>query len=183
MTGRWGYGTNYPSTTAATTLTINQAAQIANTYVTSLNNPDLKVTKVEEYTDNFYVQVGETSTGYGAFQLLINKITGVVTPEMGPNMMWNTKYTFGMGYCNWIRGTTATTPIVTLDQAEANTQQYLKTYLPGTTVGGVTTFYGYYNVEVLNSGTTYGMLSVNAYTGQVWYHTWHGTFIQELQLS
>ena len=183
MTGRWGYRTNYPSTTAATTLTINQAAQIANTYVTSLNNPDLKVTQVEEYTGNFYVQVGETSTGYGAFQLLINKITGVVTPEMGSNMMWNTKYTFGMAYCNWVRGTTTTTPIVTLDQAEANTQQYLKTYLPGTTVGGVTTFYGYYNVEVLNAGTTYGMLSVNAYTGQVWYHTWHGTFIQELQLS
>lgn len=22
-----------------------------------------------------------------------------------------------------------------------------------------------------------GMLSVNGYTGQVWYHTWHGTFI------
>ncbi len=184
MMGRWGYGTNYPTTSTATVLTINQAGQIATTYVTSLNNLDLKVTQVEEYTGNFYVQVGEISTGNGAFQLLINKVAGVVTPEMGPNMMWNTKYTFGSGYCNWLRGTTTTaTPTVTVDQAKANAQQYLTAYLPGTTVGDVTKFYGYYNVEVLNGGTTYGMLSVNAYTGQVWYHTWHGTFVQVLVVS
>jgi len=46
----------------------------------------------------------------------------------------------------------------------------------------VTTFYGYYTIEVLSNGTTYGMLSVNGYTGQIWYHTWHGTFIQEATL-
>jgi hypothetical protein len=23
------------------------------------------------------------------------------------------------------------------------------------------------------------MLSVNGYTGQIWYHTWHGNFISE----
>jgi hypothetical protein len=26
-------------------------------------------------------------------------------------------------------------------------------------------------------GTVNGMLSVNASTGQVWYHSWHGRFI------
>ncbi len=180
--GRFGYGTTYPSTTA-TPLTITQATQIATTYVASLNNTNLNVVQIEEYSANFYVQVDEQSTGYGAFQLLINKVTGIITPEFGPNMMWNTKYTFGAGYCNWFRGTTTTAPTVTLDQAKTNAQQYLNTNLAGTTVGDVTTFYGYYNVEVLNAGTTYGMLSVNAYTGQVWYHTWHGPFIQELQVS
>jgi len=29
----------------------------------------------------------------------------------------------------------------------------------------------------------YAMLSVNSYMGQVWYHTWHGTFVQEIELS
>ncbi len=183
MMGGWSYRTpTYQSPRTATQLTISQAAQIAQTYVATLNDPDLTVTQVEEYTANFYVQVGEKSTGYGAFQLLINKYTGAVFPEMGPNMMWNTKYTFTTGMCNWFRGTTTAAPTVTLDQAKANAQEYLNTYLPGTTVGDETTFYGYYNVEVLNNGVTYGMLSVNAYTGQVWYHTWHGTFIQELQL-
>src|SRR3989304_5752633 len=60
---------------------------------------------------------------------------------------------------------------VTVDQAKANAQQFLSVNYPGTTVGGVDTLYGYYHVDVLQSGTTYGMLSVNGYTGQVWYHT------------
>ena len=74
-----------------------------------------------------------------------------------------------------------TTTTATSTQATINAQQYLTSYLPGTTTGDVTTFYGYYTIEVLNTNSTpYGMLSVNAYTGQIWFHTWHGTFIQEL---
>jgi hypothetical protein len=92
-------------------------------------------------------------------------------------MMWNTKYSFKAGFCNWLGAATATgQPAVTVEQAQANAQQYLDTYLQGTTTGDVTTFHGYYTVEVLDGGTPYGMLSVNAYAGQVWYHTWHGTF-------
>lgn len=72
---------------------------------------------------------------------------------------------------------------VTATQAKTNAQQYLNSYLPGNTTGDITTFYGYYTIEVLNGSSTYGMLSVNGYTGQVWYHTWHGNFIQELQVS
>jgi hypothetical protein len=29
----------------------------------------------------------------------------------------------------------------------------------------------------------YGMLSVNGYTGDVWYHTWHGDFIDMTELE
>jgi len=68
---------------------------------------------------------------------------------------------------------------VTAAQAQTFAQQYLSTVMPATTVGDVTTFYGYYNVEVLSGGNTYGMLSVNGYTGQIWYQAWHGSFIQE----
>jgi hypothetical protein len=181
----WGYGAAaYPSATTTTTqLTITQATQIAQEYVATLNNPDLTVKQVEEYTANFYVQVAEKSTGYGAFELLIDKYTGVVTPEPGPTMMWNTKYAFTTGACNWLRGTPTTASTVTADQAEANAQQYLDTYYAGTTTGEVTAFYGYYTIEVLNNGSPYGMLSVNSYTGQVWFHTWHGNFIQETQVA
>jgi hypothetical protein len=182
--GRGGNGAGYPATgTATTPLTISQAADIAKTYVASLNNPDLAVKEIEEYTNNFYVPVTEKSTGNGAFELLVNKYNGVVTPEHGPNMMWNTQYSFGAGFCNWIRGTTTATPTVTVDQAKTNAQQYLTSYLSGTTVGDVTAFNGHYTVEVLNNGTPYGMLSVNSFTGQVWYHTWHGAFIQEQEVA
>jgi hypothetical protein len=38
-------------------------------------------------------------------------------------------------------------------------------------------FPGYYTVHITKAGQISGMLSVNAYTGQVWFHTWHGTFV------
>ena len=98
-------------------------------------------------------------------------------------MMWNTQYTFGAGFCNWLRGTTTATPTVTVDQAKTDAQQYLNSYLQGTTVGDVTAFSGHYTIEVLSNGTPYGMLSVNSFTGQVWYHTWHGAFVQEQAVS
>jgi hypothetical protein len=93
-------------------------------------------------------------------------------------MMWNTKYEPTATYI----GTPISTMTVTGSQAKAIAQQYLNSYLQGTTVGDITTFYGYYTVEVISAGNTYGMLSVNGYTGQVWYHNWHGTFVQEVEL-
>jgi len=181
--GRWGNGAGYQTTTATTPLTIAQATDVAKTYVASLNNPDLTVIEVEEYANNFYVLVSEKSTGNGAFELLVNKYTGVVRPEPGPNMMWNTEYAFGNGFCNWLSGTTTATPTVTVEQAKINAQQYLDSYLQGATVGDVTAFSGHYTIEVLSNGAPYGMLSVNAFTGQVWYHNWHGAFVQEQTVS
>jgi hypothetical protein len=187
--GRNGWNGNgyaapaYPNTgTTTTPITIETAVTITQQYLTQLNNPDLAVREIEEYTQNFYVQVYEKSTGIGAFELLIDKYTGRIYPEMGPNMMWNTKYGMHSGMMGWFTGNPATPMTVTAEQAETNAQQWLNVNLPGTTVGEAEPFYGYYHVMVLSSGKGYGMLSVNGYTGQVWYHTWHGTFIQEVEL-
>jgi hypothetical protein len=177
---RGGIGYAAPPTTTSTTLNISTVETIAQNYVASTGNSNLAVAQVEEYTLNFYVQVSEKNTDFGAFQLLIDKYTGAVTPEMSPNMMWNTKYGMMNGGLIGIYVTTPTTTMpVNATQAKANAQQYLNTALAGTTVGETTTFYGYYTIEVLSNGSPYGMLSVNGYTGQVWYHTWHGAFIQE----
>ncbi len=45
-----------------------------------------------------------------------------------------------------------------------------------------TPFYGYFTFDFERNGKAVGMASVNAFTGQVWYHTWHGTFIREKHL-
>jgi hypothetical protein len=176
----YGYGHGYntaPYTYTGAPLNITTAITISQNYVAALGNPDLSVA-------NFYVQVYEKSTGIGAFELLINKYTGSIYPEMGPNMMWNTKY--GMmhgGILSGIFGTPTAAMPLTAEQAEANAQQWLSAYIPGTTVGEAEPFYGYYRVMVLSAGEGYGMLSVNGYTGQVWFHNWHGAFIQELEVS
>jgi hypothetical protein len=173
--GRWGCGgirgtIGYaaPPTTTATALNITTAETIAQNYVASTGNSNLAVAQVEEYTLNFYVQVNEKNTSFGAFQLLIDKYTGAVTPEMGPNMMWNTKYGMMNG---GMMGSYVTTPTTTMPvnvtQAKADAQQFLNTYYDGTTVGDTATFYGYYTIEALSNGSPYGMLSVNGYTGRL----------------
>jgi hypothetical protein len=41
------------------------------------------------------------------------------------------------------------------------------------------TFPGYFTIDTTADGKIAGMLSVNAGTGAVWYHGWHGKFLTE----
>jgi len=127
---------------------------------------------------------------------------GVIHPEQGPSMMWNTKYGGMMGG-GWSQGGGMTGPgmmgrgwryqpysgvptanmSITKTDAKQLTQSYLKLHLSGSSTEEPDTFYGYYTIHVLRDGKVYGMLSVNGYTGQVWYHTWHGAFIQMKELT
>jgi hypothetical protein len=71
---------------------------------------------------------------------------------------------------------------VSADQALRYAQRYLEGYIPGTQAADEADgFYGYYTVHVLKDGQIYGMLSVNGYSGQVWYHNWHGQFVGMLE--
>ena len=72
---------------------------------------------------------------------------------------------------------------LTLVQARAQAQRFLDAQRPGTKTDEAITFPGYYTIDVARQGRPIGMLSVNAYTGAVWYHVWHGTFIAEKDLD
>jgi hypothetical protein len=132
-----------------------------------------------EFTDNFYAEVEEQSSRVHAFELLIDPYTGAIHPEPGPNMMWNTKY----GHMGGWRGDGTQRPTadmpVSAAEAQEYSQRYLDSYLPGTMADEhAEAFYGYYTLHVLQDGEVVGMLSVNGFAGQVWYHNWHGEFIQ-----
>jgi hypothetical protein len=169
-------------------LTAAEVAKAVDVYLAqNYNNSDLEVVELMEFEKNFYAQVAEKSTEINAFELLIDPYTGVIWPEYGPNMMWNTKYGHmsgmgGMMTQGWggkgIGEPTADMP-VKLDQARKNAQAYLDARKSGLTIeDGTDVFYGYYTVHTLDKdGNTVGMLSVNGYTGRVWYHTWHGKFV------
>ncbi len=150
-----------------------QAKALTNQYLTGASS-NLKIKEIMEFSNNFYVRVQEKSNGTNAFELLIDRYTGRVMPESGPNMMWNTKY--GM------MGTSGGTPTAGMPVSAQNASQYAQGWLdlnnPGAKVEDPNTFYGYYTIDVSKDGSTYGMLSVNGYTGSVWYHTWHGKFIE-----
>jgi hypothetical protein len=160
-------------------LTLDQAAEAVEQYLAAYGNSDLAVVEVMEFTQNFYAEVEEESTGVHAFELLIDPYTGAIHPEPGANMMWNTKYGHMGGWRSFgARQPTADMP-VSAAQAQEYAQQYLDTYLPGTTADeDADTFYGYYTLHVLQDGQVVGMLGVNGYTGQVWNHNWHGDFVQ-----
>jgi hypothetical protein len=173
MMGYVAYGYVAPGIAA---ISLDQAVTRAQTFLTSFNNPDLVLAEVMEFSSNFYVRVKEKSTGVNAFEILLSPHGGI-SPEPGPNMMWNTKYSpvaHAMG--GWF--TSSTRNSVTAAQAKENAQEYLDTYLNGAQVAeDADAFYGYYTIDVLRDGKPFGMLSVNGTTGTVWYHAWHGTFI------
>lgn len=168
-------------------ITLDQAQKDAQAYIDRTGNADLALDEVMEFQNNFYAIVKEKSTGIGAFEVLINKGTGAVIPEPGPNMMWNTRY--GMMGRNSPMGqmmgyTVQTGPTtISVDQARQTAQRWLDQNQPGATTEPPDQFYGYDTVHILKDGKVTGMLSVNGYTGQVWYHTWHGPFIQTKDLG
>ena len=72
--------------------------------------------------------------------------------------------------------------LIDQDEARAIAQEYLDQFLPGTVAEDPHPFYGYYTIHVTKEGEIYGMLSVHGTDGTVWYHNWHGAFIQSLEL-
>jgi len=168
------------TTPVSGTLTIEEARDAVEHYIAGLGYSGLEVTEVMEFEYNFYAIAQERDTGIGALELLIDKQTGAVGPEMGPNMMWNGKY--GMHRGGWMMGGgAALTNTIPPEEAVQIAKRWLDVYRPGTTVEDADPFYGYYTVHTLKDGEIDGMLSVHGTTGQVWYHTWHGRFIQMLE--
>lgn len=163
-------------------ITMEKASEIVNNYLNERNDPDLKAAEILEFTNNFYVGFKEKSTGNYAFEALIDPYTGDMYSEPGPNMMWNAKYGMMTGMM-WGNRNAALPMTVSEEQAKKNAQDYLDSYLPGFKVSDADRFYGYYTIEILKDNKIYGMISVNGYTGQVWYHFWHGPFIGVKELN
>lgn len=163
-------------TPGQTSISDEEAVRIARAAIAAYGNPDLELAEVMAFDNHFYAQARERSTGRYAFEFLIDRATGAVHPEPGPNMMWNTQYGMGM-----MGGYTFPSGVMPISPEEARrlAQAYLDQARPRLTVDEeADPFYGYYTLHVLRDGQIVGMLSVNGYTGQVWMHTWHGTFLR-----
>lgn len=189
----------------ANPLSIEDAETAVTSYLNALNNDSLTLGEIMIFDNHAYAQIIDESTGQGAFEVLVDPVTRNVFPEPGPNMMWNTEYgmmsdtgNFGMmgmmgggmmngRYGSGMMGNFGYAPDaeinITTGEAVDIAQEYLDTYLPGKTAGDIANsetvaFPGYYTLHVREDGEVVGMLSVNAYTGQVFLHQWHGDFIK-----
>ena len=160
-------------------LSLDQVVTATQQYIKSLPNnvgAGLVPLEIMEFSNGFYAAVGDKNGG--AFEVLIDRYTGAVTPEMGPNMMWNTKYGMmgGQGMIRVDGHPMDPTRRDTCSQRITGTDKCPKLpqpEVPGHNIPGRHKPAGYYTLDFEKDGTPVGMLSVNAYTGQVWYHTWH----------
>ena len=152
------------------------------------------------FENNYYAELVRPG-GDKATEVLVNAATGAVWIEYGPAMMWNTRYGMmggnsgsggmmggssgsgGMmggaygGDPTWAPSPETTSPTVSAQEAKAVAARSLAREKSGLRAGTPDAFPGYYTVHVLEGDRVAGMLSVNAYTGAVWYHWWHGRFV------
>jgi hypothetical protein len=163
MTGGMGMMALYSadSLPIAETDARNRAMAYTNRYY-----PGASIGDFMEFSLNYYGELKDASN-MSIAEILVDRYTGAVTPEPGPNMMWN------MGN----RGQSSTASVA-YDMAGGKSQaeKFLAGYLPGATIQDSTSFPGFYTFD-FGWGQTEGMLSVNAYSGEIWVHTWHGQYI------
>jgi hypothetical protein len=216
MGGMYGSGMmgNYGDSIDVDPLSIADAETAVTNYLASLNDDNLSLGEIMIFNNHAYAQIMSSETGQGAFEVLVDPVTGNVFPEPGPNMMWNTEYgMMSSDNCGMINGQYGSGMMsqydpdmmdeeqygsmmggnmmgrfgyapdaeinITAEDAVGAAQEYLDAHLPGKTADvHADTFPGYYTLHVLEDGETVGMLSVNAYSGQVFFHHWHGTFIE-----
>lgn len=149
-------------------ISLDEALDAAKVYAGS----DFDVLEIMEFDQNFYVIFVEPDTGRGAFEVLVDPVSGAVYPEPGPNMMWNLKY----GHM----GSYAGDNTISLGEAYEYAQTSLDANWENAEIEGEgASFYGYYTFDYAVDGEMVGMLSINGVDGQAFYHTWHGDFVQE----
>lgn len=145
---------------------------------------EFEIEDIFVYSDSdYYFSIIEEDTGRGAMELLVNPVTGYVYPEFGPNMMWNIKYGMhgsnGHGMMGSFLSNYSEKDEISLEDAIVNANRYLEKIDEELIAEkGGHAFYGYYTFHINNDEEIKGMMSVNAYTGEVWYHNWHGKVIE-----
>jgi hypothetical protein len=165
---------------------------------------DLVIADIFIFGDtDYYYSIVEKTTGMGAMELLVNPYTGIVYQEYGPNMMWNLKYGMMssqnmMGYGGMMGGQYRTEQRrddynnnnytsngeveaneLSVDEALSLGNEFLSGQKGDYSLSdSYHEFYGYYTFHIENQGEASGMLSVNAFTGEVWFHNWHGNLIE-----
>ena len=191
MGGAYGVPTPTSPARSASAKDLNVVRERANAWLRSRGFNGFKAAEVMAFTRNDYVAV-EDASGHDAFELLSGPRGEWLMPEPGPNMMWNTRYgmmrggAWGMmGGSGMMGGAGGYATLrqsrksVSSGQARTIAGGWLDENRPGWRALDPLAFAGYYTIDVGRSGRPDGMLSVNATTGAVWYHNWHGHFLAE----
>ncbi|GAB6153592.1 hypothetical protein JCM17380_23420 [Desulfosporosinus burensis] len=152
--------------------TSDQAVAIAKAY-TQKSNHDVVVAELHEFSNGYEVELKEGATGAKAYEVMVYKNGGQIITEIGPNIMWNTKY----GHMNWGNNGAVT---VSEEQATNNAQEFVAKLGQGYSIGKPELAPGYYEFMIQKDGKDYAELDVNGYTGQAWFENWQGPIINTI---
>jgi hypothetical protein len=201
--GGVGGGAGGAGTAKPTTAELRQVSDRVNAWLAANGFKGFRVAEVMAFSNNDYVAVHDKA-GKPAFELLTDLQTNWLMEEP-PSMMWNTRHGmmgdfgsrvgpmmggwYGNGGWNSWSGSGAG-KVTSMARAVAVANEWLAANHPGESVPADAVyetsmghFPGYYSSDTTYQGTADGMLSINASTGAVWYHGWHGTFLAEHEFA
>lgn len=137
----------------------------------------LGVGEVMQFDNQYYAEI-TAPDGALATEVLVDPSSGGVAIEYGPARMWNIRYGM-MGAASGMMGgaTSRSTQRIGAAETQRIADQWLDDRRAGLTADSPEALPGYYTLHTLRDGEIDGMLSVNAATGDVWYHSWHGQFV------
>jgi hypothetical protein len=200
---RWGWGRLGPGMMAYAPLagpgspvrSLEEAREQAQQFGRRL---DLRVGEVMQFENHFYAELVDDESR-PATEVLVDPRSGAVAVEPGPAMMWNTRYGMmsgrgGMGP-GMMGGTSmmggpgmmGADPVwparsegqeVSATEARRFADRWLRSAGSRLRAGEAESFPGYFTFHTILDGRVSGMLSVNASTGAVWPHWWHGRFVR-----
>jgi hypothetical protein len=110
--------------------------------------------------------------------------TGRGSPALGPTGMMGSGGMIGgppltPAQTGPAAGSATPAGAVTAAEAKAIASRWLETTFPGLSAGRPESFPGDFTLHAMRGDHIEGMLSVNAVTGALWYHSWHGRFIEK----
>jgi len=148
-----------PITSAANARTVIEAFIDAS-------NSNLQISELWEYGTVYKAELSDAN-GNKAFDLLADKFTGAVSPEMGLSMMRNASYGRGLYRDSTFRKNLTLTP----EQAQTEAQAFIENNGLEYTIGAPEIYPGYYKFHTADA-SGYGMdIMVNGYNGRIWMHT------------
>jgi Peptidase propeptide and YPEB domain. len=153
----------------------DQAIAIAKAYTQKVDQ-NVVADELHEFSNGYEVELKDAKTGANAYEIMIYKNGGQIISEMGPNIMWNTKY----GHMNWGKAGAVT---VSEEQATKIAQNFVTQMGQGYSIGTPELAPGYYEFMVQKDGKDYTELDVNSYTGQVWLENWQGPILNSIEIK
>ncbi len=166
VSGMMGNTMAYGYLDTFTPVTTEQEARTAIQGFIDLVYSDLAISELWEYGSVYKAELSDTN-GAKAFDLIVDKLTGAVSPEMGMSMMLNATYGRGL-YRMTSFGTSLT---LTPQQATDIAQTFVDKNALGYTLDAPESYPGYYKFHTTTL-TGFGMdIMVNGYNGRVWMNT------------